>query len=383
MKKLIALLLSLVLLLGMVACSSNNNSGDAANSNSGADSSGSSDSGSGGTYEITVNGVTYTTSVDPASVDLACSVYQQDAHQSLLRQAAIDCAEAYGVNLVSTVTDSDAAKELEFLSTCTSQGVDGYVWAPCGTATYAPLAEAAEAGTYIAIINGMPVSEGFEAPWELFSGNFYNSNESMCATLGEVVKQPLSEVFADEIAAGETLKVGIIAFDALSKETSDVRANATLDQLTALGLKYEVVSRQDAVEQDKAIEVSTDMLTANPDLDLFVSCCESASIGAIMTVANEGLEGSCYVTGIDVSVQIAKLMQEYPGIGLAFVGQSSYVSGWNAAQQVIRLCLGIEEETTAAQIGKENIQPDQILDSTDPDGIQAYIDEMAALGITG
>lgn len=366
MKKTLAILLVLVMTLSLVACGG---SKDEAAEN--------------GTYEITVNGKTYTTSVDPASINIACSVYQQDAHQSLLRQAAIDCAEAYGVNILTTVTDSDVAKELEFLSTCTSQETDGYIWAPCGTASVAPLSEAREAGAVVTIINGLPSSDEYPAPWELFDGSFYNSNESMCVTLGEEVKAPLEQVFAEEIAAGATLKVGVIAFDALSKEISDVRANATLDQLTALGLNYEVVSRQDAVEQDKAIEVSTDMLTANPDLDLFVSCCESASIGAMMTIANEGLVGSCYVAGIDTSVQIAKLMRDYPGVGLAFVGQSSYDSGWNACEQVIWKLLGIEEATVAAQVGVENIQPNMVLNMLDEDGVNGYIDEMAALGITG
>jgi ABC-type sugar transport system substrate-binding protein len=384
-KKFLTILLTLVLVLSLFGCSTKT-SGEVSSTGgetTGGESTGGESSGDGGTYEITVNGVTYTTDVDPKSVSIACSVYQQDAHQSLLRQATIDCAKAYGVNCITTVVDSDVSKELEFLSTCVSSGTDGYIWAPCGTASIVPLIEAQESGAYVAIINGLTKSETYPEPWVLFSGNFYNSNESMCETLGKEVKAPLEKVFADEIASGKKLKVGIIAFDALSKEISDVRANATLDQLTALGLEYEVVSRQDAVEQDKAIEVSTDMLTANPDLDLFVSCCESASIGAIMTVANEGLQGSCYVAGIDTSVQIAKLMKDYPEIGLAFVGQSSYISGWNAAEQVIRLCLGIEKETTAAQFGKENIQPDMILNMLDEDGIQAYIDEMAALGVTG
>lgn len=322
--------------------------------------------------------------VDPKSITIACSVYQQDAHQSLIRQGVIDAAAEYGVNCLTTVTDSDVAKELEFLTTCTSQGVQGYVWAPCGTAAVGPLSEAKDAGAYVSIVNGLPSGTDLPVdPVAYFDGNFYNNSQSMCDTLGEVVKPNLEEVFADNIESGEPLKIGIIAFDALSKEVSDDRANAILDKLDELGIKYDIVSRQDAVEQDKAIEVSQGMLTAEPNLDLFVSCCESASIGAITTVVNEKKQGQCYVAGIDTSVQIAKLMVENPDVGLAFVGQSSYDGGYQAAVQIIKLCLGIDPEETAAKQGKENSLDDMILDRANPDGIQEYIDFMASLGVTG
>ena len=327
-------------------------------------------------YPIEVNGTTYTATVNPKDVTVAAVVYQQDAHQSIIRQASIDCAKAYGVNIMDAVTDSDTAKALELLGTYSGQGVNGYIWAPGSTSELEPLKQIHDDGYVVTITNGCTDPSYVPS----YDGCYYNSNVNMCNTLSEVSKDSIMELYADKIAAGETLKIGVIAFDALSIEYSDVRVNAILNNLTEANIPFEVVSRQDAVEQDVAIQVATDILTANPDLDMFVCACESADIGAIMSIVNAGAE-NCYVFGIDVSVQLAKLMQEYPGIGVCFVGQNSYEGGWRAAEQCIQLALGIGGNPD--EIGKENFCTDKVLDSTNPDTITDYIAEMATYGVTG
>lgn len=328
------------------------------------------------TYEITVDGKTYSTTIDPSTITIAAVVYQQDAHQSIIRQAAIDCAKAYGVTCMDAVTDSDTAKALELMGTYSAQDVDGYVWAPASTSELQPLADIHAGGAYVTITNGL--TDVSFAPE--FDGCYYNSNPSMCETLSEQSLEPIKTLYADKIAAGETLKIGVIAFDALSMEFSDLRVRSILDNLDKEGIKYEVVSRQDATEQDKALQVASDMLIANPDMDMFVSACEAGNIGAIMACVNAGTT-DCHVFGIDVSVQIAKLMQEYPGVGVCFVGQNSYEGGWRAAEQVIKLTLDLD--ASMEDIGKEVICTNKILNSFVNNSITDYIEEMAGYGVTG
>ena len=374
MKKIFVLMLALCMLFSLAACGTDGQD-ETPGTNEPNEPNEPSQNGDGG-YEITVNGETYISEIDPSTISVAAVVYQQDAHQSLIRQAAEDCANAYGVNIMTSVTNSDTGKALELLSTYTAQEIDGLIWAPSSTSELDPLKQAKDNGTIVTITNGCTE----ESYIQYFDGCYYNDPDSMCSTLSEISLEPIKEVYADKIAAGETLKIGVIAFDALSMEFSSQRIDAILNNLDAEGIPYEVVGRQDATEQDVAIQVATDMLTANPDLDMFISACEAGNIGAMMAINNAGAE-DCHVFGIDVSVQIAKLMQEYPGVGICFVGQSSYEGGWRAAEQCIQLALGLEGNQD--EIGKLNPCTDQVLNYYDQDGIQAYIDEMAELGITG
>lgn len=371
MKKILALLLTLCMVFAVCGCASNEPTADKEDAQPAQDSPAQDKA-----YEITVEGNTYTTAVDPKSVTVAAVVYQQDAHQSIIRQAAINCAKAYGVNCMDAVTDSDTAKALELLGTYSAQNVNGYIWAPGSTSELQPLKDIKESGAAVTITNGC--TDASFIPY--YDGCYYNANPSMCATLSAQSLEPIKTLYADKIAAGETLKIGVIAFDALAIEFSDLRVRSILDNLDKEGILYEVVSRQDATEQDKALQVATDMLTANPDLDMFVSACEAGNIGAIMACVNAGTT-DCHVFGIDVSVQIAKLMQEYPGIGVCFVGQNSYEGGWRAAEQCIQLALGLEGKPD--EIGKENICTDKVLNSFEESTISGYIEEMASYGVTG
>ena len=335
-------------------------------------------SGGTGTYEITVNGTTYTATKDPGTATFAAAVYQQDAHQSILLEAAKAAAEDYGVTMNTTCTDSDVAKALENLNTYVSQGIDGLIWAPASTAEDVPLKEAIAAGIPAVIFNGLQ-SEDYES----FYGTYASDNATMSDTLGEKSIEIIKDVYADKMASGEPLKIGIIAFDALSIEFSSTRIDAILNRLDENNIKYEIVGRQDATEQDKALEVASDMLTATPDLDMFISACEAGNIGAIMAVVNAGNVGKTKVFGIDTSVQIAKLMQEYEGVGMCFVGQDSFACGYSAAEQCIKLGLGIEDEKTESEKYKLNIGPNMILDITEPSTVDDFISKMAELGITG
>lgn len=327
-------------------------------------------------YPITVNGVTYNSPKNPKDVTVAAVVYQQDAHQSIIRKAAVECAKAYGVNCMDAVTDSDTAKALELMGTYSAHGVNGYIWAPGSTSELEPLKQIHEEGYAVTITNGCTDPSFIPS----YDGCYYNDNVSMCNTLSAISKDAILELYADKIAAGEPLKIALIVFDAISIEYSDVRANAILKNLDDAGIKYEVVARQDATEQDVAIQVASDILTANPDLDMFISACESGSIGAIMSCVNAGTT-DCHVFGIDVSVQLAKLMQEYPGLGICFVGQNSYEGGWRAAEQCIQIALGLGGNPE--EVGKLNVCTDKVLDSTHPETITEYVEEMASYGVTG
>lgn len=332
----------------------------------------------GGSYDVTVNGTVYTAAKDPGKAVFAAAVYQQDAHQSILLEAAKAAAADYGVTMNTTCTDSDVAKALESMGTYISQGVDGLIWAPGSTAEEVPLADAMDQGIPVTIFNGLQSGD-----YDKFDGTYFSDNQEMSNTLGEKAIEMIKDIYADKLKTGEPLKVGIIAFDALSIEFSSTRIDAILKRLDESGIAYEIVGRQDATEQDKALEVASDMLTATPDLDMFISACEGGNIGAIMATVNAGNVGKTRVFGIDTSVQIAKLMKEYEGVGMCFVGQDSYAGGYAAAEQCIKLGLGISNEQTESEKHKLNNMPNMVLDITNPVTIDDFLSKMAELGITG
>ena len=122
MKKYIALLLALVMVLGLAACG--DKSPEAA-PEAGGD-------------EITVAGI----------------VFQDDQFMNMLTKGYVDAANDAGVKILTDNTNNDQAKETELINTYLAQGVKGLAIAPLnGDASVAALRAADEKGMKVALTN--------------------------------------------------------------------------------------------------------------------------------------------------------------------------------------------------------------------------------------
>ena len=138
----------------------------------------------------------------------------------------------------------------------------------------------------------------------------------------------------------------------------------------------EVVADQDAWVQDDAVSVVSDILTANPDVNLIYAANEGGTVGATMAVKNVGKAGSVYTFGIDANEQLANMLLSDDNILQATTGQDSYTMGYNSMKDLIS---SIKGEETSIEEGTTEYVDGMLLERSDEDGINDYLERLSEL----
>ena len=234
---------------------------------------------------------------------IAGMVFQEDQFFKLLSAGYEAAAKDLGYDIQLTNTNNDQSKETEALSTYAAQGVVGVAISPLNTqVSPAAVEDAHNAGMEIAVCNA--AIDAF--PYAVAS--FSADNVSFCKQTGEAAVAFIKEHYE----ADRTLKIGVVQFKTQVPEQSADRVKGFFSALDEAGIKYEIVSDQDAWLQDMAVETAGDMISANPDLDLIYAANDGGTVGSVMAVENAGKAGQIFVFGTDGSEQIVSLRRPTP-----------------------------------------------------------------------
>lgn len=289
-------------------------------------------------------------------------VFQEDQFMKLLQLGYVAAAKEAGYECLTANTANDATKEAELINTYIAQKVAGIAISPVSEATsIAPLEEASKAGVQIAVSNTNIDKSDF------IVGGYTSDNFAFCAQTGVVAAEYIKANMNGEA------KIGILQFKSLLPEQSDARVKGFLSELDKAGIKYEIVADQDAWLQDKAVAVITDMLSANPSINLVFAANEGGTIGASLGLANAGLAGKVVVFGTDASEQIVDLLKDKSNVLQAVTGQDPYNIGYNTMKALINSLSG--GDTTETK-GKTVIVPGSTLTRADVAGLDAFLADL-------
>lgn len=273
-----------------------------------------------------------------------------------IQRGIIEGAADENITLLTDNSESDPVQESNFLDTAIGAGVSAVIISPVSTEASVPAVErVSEAGIPVVCYNTCLS----EADTERLAGGLVTTKqEDLGIGTGEVAAAELAD-------SGDVARFGILNCDRY--EACQQRKAGFLATLDAAGVQYEIVADQEGFIADAATQVATEMLTANPDITHIWTANEGGTIGSVLGVQAAGLEGQTVVYGTDATLQIAQMLMD--GTVLRAV----------AAQQPREM--GRESVMIALQlIGGEMIDeklvhiPTLVLDSADPDGIQAWID---------
>lgn len=295
------------------------------------------------------------------SKKVAGVVFFEDQFMKLLQSGFKDAAEAAGYEFYPGNTNNDAAKEVEMLNTYTTQGYAGVAIAPtAGEASIEPISQAADKGLVVGVAN----SNIDDQDW--MTGCFTSDDYQLGKSTGEACAAFVKENL------GGVANVGILQFRPANAEMSAARTNGFLEALEAGGVTVNVLADVDAWEQDKAITMATDMMTANPEINILWGANEGGTIGAAMAVKNAGRAGEVYAFGTDASEQTAALLKDEDDILQALTGQDPYEIGVQTMQSVIDTIEGKENPNA----GKKVIVPGFLLSREDPAAIDAFLEDL-------
>ena len=204
-----------------------------------------------------------------------------------------------GIELTGANSQSDVAKESEFIDTLIAKGVDVVVMSPVSTdSSVAAVERLAEAGIPVVCYN---TCLNDDAAARLAYALVTTSQRELGYPVG---------VMAGEwaIKAEIDLKIGI--HNCNRYEACQEREDGFIDGLKSTGANFEVVNNQEAFSNDVATQVGTDMLIANPEINLMYAANEGGTIGAVNAVMSSGQIGKTFVMGTDTTAELLNTLLE-------------------------------------------------------------------------
>jgi len=295
--------------------------------------------------------------VEKTGLTIAGVVFQDDQFMKTMVEGYQAAGEDYGIEILTANTNNDQARETELIQTYIAQGVDGIAIAPLSAeASVANLREAAEKGIKVAVTN---INLGDVS----FLSGGYTSDDF---TNGKLVGVNAAE-FISEYITGD-VNIGRVHFDYLLPEQSQARWNGFYAGLDEAGVEYTEVAEAGSHLQDDAIAKVSDMLTANPDINIIWASNEGSTIGAVQAVKQAGLAGKVYVFGYDGGDQQTTMLLDDDNILIAVVTQDPYSQGYQAVQSLALTLLGKGNPDE----GKTVVVPGTYLSRFDPDGVMEW-----------
>jgi simple sugar transport system substrate-binding protein/ribose transport system substrate-binding protein len=285
-------------------------------------------------------------------------VFQDDQFMKSMVQGYVDAGAKYGIKILTANTNNDQAKEAELIQTYIAQKVSGIAIAPLSQDASIPnLKEAATSGIQVAITN-----MNLKGDPSFLAGG-YTSDDT---TNGKIVGTNAAEFIKANITGD--VNIAQVDFDDQVPEQSKARWGGFFAGLDEAGVKYTKVATVSSHVQDDAITKVSDMLTANPEINIIWACNDGSTIGAAMAVQQAGLAGKVFVFGYDGGDQQTSMILSSDNILVGVVSQDPYTQGYKAVES---LALTLQGKANP-DAGKITVVPGMYLSSDDPTGVNAW-----------
>jgi sugar transport system substrate-binding protein len=245
-------------------------------------------------------------------------ILQQDEFSKAFKIGAESAAYGIGARLLVAKSESNPDRERSLVDTYVSRGVNAIIISPIDAKASAPVLDlVAKAGikvvTYNSTIDG-------DAP-----STFVQSNQEQ---IGQTTGAAAAKFIRDNL--GGTAKIGILQFKNLAPEQSNARVSGFLSAVKTDGVT--VVADQDAWLAEKAVTIASDMITANPDINILFAANEGGTVGAVQAVLKAGKQGKIFVFGSDPSEHLANFLLSDDEVLQAVTGQDDYLMGFRAVE---------------------------------------------------
>lgn len=260
-------------------------------------------------------------------------------------------AKELGVKLNIVSSDNEVSKESDNVSTFVSQQVDALCISPLSADASVAAVEAAKEAQ-IPVVNWNTTvntdTDGFVGV----------SNYDLGSKTGEYVKEYIEENFPDGC------KMAIIGNS--NYEIGVERCTGFEDTIKGIeGL--EIVTKQDAELQEEGMDITEQILTANPDIQVIWAWNQTSLLGSVAALQNKG-NTEIVVMGTDMSMELAKDMQGDSVKLQAVTTQMPYDIGYQAVENAVKAAKG---ET----IEKETLIPVKTYTKENQDEVTTYIEE--------
>jgi ABC-type sugar transport system substrate-binding protein len=221
--------------------------------------------------------------VNPADITIAYSGYatSNDFWNTLGKAAAAE-AQAKGVKFIDLTTETqDASAQKQAIDTVITQKPSAIIIGSVDPNVFKDtIAKAKAAGIPI-----LAVDTAIDDPY--ISALVQTDNLATAQVLGDYICKLLNG------AKGTAL----VMAGSVAHQTGDARQKGVADKLEACGEK--VIKEYSDWDENKAVQISTDTITANPDLNIIFAPWDPGAAAVASLVKQKGLTGKIMVFGVD------------------------------------------------------------------------------------
>lgn len=265
-------------------------------------------------------------------------------------------AASAGATVIAANSNNDPGTEVSTIQNLVQRQVDAIMIQPVS-------GDASVAAMQLAVDAGIPVicygnCQGPTVSPDLVKGVAQSDNTDLGAATGRVA----AEYIKKEL--GGKAKIGILNCDSAA-ETCKLRKAGFKAALEEAGVDAEVVSDQEGYLADKATPVATNMLSANPEINLIWASNEGGTVGGVTAVRQAGAKVAVF--GTDISEQIAQFVLAEDNILQATTGQDPVSTAKIAFEMAKKAADGGANEPL------ENLVPGITYNRAEPTVVEEYL----------
>lgn len=322
-------------LLGLAACGSADDSGGG---------SGGSGGSSGGTDGLTIGLV----------------MLQGDQYYEVLQKGLEAAVKADGGTVIAANSNNDPGAEAAAVQNMLQRQVDAILMQPVSSSGSLATMKSVTAANVPLICYGNCTDQALDPT--VVKGVVQSDNTALGTATGKAA--------ADYIKSklGGAATIGVLNCDAAA-ETCKLRKAGFKKALADAGVKATYAADQEGYLADKATSVATNMLSANPDINLLWAANEGGTVGEV--TASKQAAKQVPVFGTDISEQLAGFLLDSSNILQVTTGQDPKSTAEKAYEQAKNVVAGNENSPLEIQI--QGITYDR----NDPAPVKKY---MASLG---
>jgi ribose transport system substrate-binding protein len=249
--------------------------------------------------------------------------------------------------------ETDVNGQVNLLQNFITQGVDGLVYAATDAKVLSKVTQSAkQQGVTVVNIDSGTDPQPSDVPV------FATDNVAAAEQVPDLIAKELGE---------EGGEVAFIPFQqgTLTNEQREEGFKKGLEQHPELELVAEQSSQSD---YNKALQVTEDILTANPNLDAIFAANEPGVLGAAEAVRKAGKAGEVVIIGWDASPEEIQGVED--GVISALIVQNPFRMGYdgtNAAIDIIREGAKVESEDTGSTIvTRDNLDDEEVQSVLNP-----------------
>ncbi len=266
-----------------------------------------------------------TSEKDESELTVAFMTHVENQWGTQVTDGATLAAKEHGVKLLVGNFNQDETKMIELLDTWRASGVDGILCSPRDSSKEL-LNQMSEEGIAIGCYN-----QYLEGVQSLVSITYSQSG------LGEACVETALQVIEEKLN-GEP-HIGIIG-GKQGSSISDARDYGFFDGIKAVYPDAEIENYNWTMVPEEGLAYATDMMTANPDLNIIFGGSEAGVIGAVNAIRNLGKEGEVFVFGIDATEQMCQMLLDDDEILWALGGQDATYMAYAAMDALINRMTG-------------------------------------------